>query len=146
MEGKSAPCRVPNVPLYDVPRREAQNASAISDGAKRTSNEPCRHAAIRPARRRAPTSSDAVSPSISNACWTAASSRGSAPCALPTSVIHALRASGSRERARSTSSAFTLPEPSQRSEEHTSELQSLMLISYAVFCLKKKKPNKHTPP
>src|SRR3546814_8721156 len=33
-----------------------------------------------------------------------------------------------------------------RSEEHTSELQSLMRISYAVFCLKKKKhPNNHTP-
>src|SRR3546814_9523116 len=32
-------------------------------------------------------------------------------------------------------SAFTTP----RSEEHTSELQSLMRISYAVFCLKKKK-------
>src|SRR3546814_9449347 len=31
-----------------------------------------------------------------------------------------------------------------RSEEHTSELQSLMRISYAVFCLKKKK--KHTLP
>src|SRR3546814_10551061 len=29
-----------------------------------------------------------------------------------------------------------------RSEEHTSELQSLMRISYAVFCLKKKKINK----
>src|SRR3546814_2051038 len=29
--------------------------------------------------------------------------------------------------------------PVQRSEEHTSELQSLMRISYAVFCLKKKK-------
>src|SRR3546814_3150918 len=29
-------------------------------------------------------------------------------------------------------------EPAQRSEEHTSELQSLMRISYAVFCLKKK--------
>src|SRR3546814_7198746 len=29
----------------------------------------------------------------------------------------------------------------QRSEEHTSELQSLMSISYAVFCLKKKKNN-----
>src|SRR3546814_4024040 len=29
--------------------------------------------------------------------------------------------------------------PSERSEEHTSELQSLMRISYAVFCLKKKK-------
>src|SRR3546814_6193095 len=36
-----------------------------------------------------------------------------------------------------------------RSEEHTSELQSLMRISYAVFCLKKKKtPKSHitTPP
>src|SRR3546814_3192261 len=32
----------------------------------------------------------------------------------------------------------------QRSEEHTSELQSLMRISYAVFCLKKKKPKIHT--
>src|SRR3546814_9947947 len=32
----------------------------------------------------------------------------------------------------------------RRSEEHTSELQSLMRISYAVFCLKKKKANKLT--
>src|SRR3546814_10306003 len=31
-----------------------------------------------------------------------------------------------------------------RSEEHTSELQPLMRISYAVFCLKKKKANKQT--
>src|SRR3546814_2924299 len=31
-----------------------------------------------------------------------------------------------------------------RSEEHTSELQSLMRISYAVFCLKKKKNNTTT--
>src|SRR3546814_3486461 len=31
-----------------------------------------------------------------------------------------------------------------RSEEHTSELQSLMRISYAVFCLKKKKTKKET--
>src|SRR3546814_1020554 len=30
-------------------------------------------------------------------------------------------------------------QPRARSEEHTSELQSLMRISYAVFCLKKKK-------
>src|SRR3546814_2032738 len=40
----------------------------------------------------------------------------------------------------------TLPAPAvrtpaqSRSEEHTSELQSLMRISYAVFCLKQKKP------
>src|SRR3546814_5082370 len=34
------------------------------------------------------------------------------------------------------------PTLSIRSEEHTSEIQSLMRISYAVFCLKKKKNNK----
>src|SRR3546814_5351907 len=33
-----------------------------------------------------------------------------------------------------------------RSEEHTSELQSLMRISYAVFCLKKKKYNQQQQP
>src|SRR3546814_5207919 len=33
-------------------------------------------------------------------------------------------------------------QPEIRSEEHTSELQSLMRISYAVFCLKKKKSEK----
>src|SRR3546814_7500428 len=37
------------------------------------------------------------------------------------------------------------PRASYRSEEHTSELQSLMRISYAVFCLKKKQhPEKLT--
>src|SRR3546814_4662336 len=34
------------------------------------------------------------------------------------------------------------PDIGPRSEEHTSELQSLMRISYAVFCLKKKKKKK----
>src|SRR3546814_6441750 len=34
-----------------------------------------------------------------------------------------------------------VPESADRSEEHTSELQSLMRISYAVFCLKKNKNN-----
>src|SRR3546814_3018800 len=36
-------------------------------------------------------------------------------------------------------SCQALEKPIHRSEEHTSELQSLMRISYAVFCLKKKK-------
>src|SRR3546814_2377842 len=35
-------------------------------------------------------------------------------------------------------------QPDARSEEHTSELQSLMRISYAVFCLKKKTKNQKT--
>src|SRR3546814_4520065 len=39
--------------------------------------------------------------------------------------------------------AGTIVIPDQRSEEHTSELQSLMRISYAVFCLKKKKTHTH---
>src|SRR3546814_9053047 len=39
--------------------------------------------------------------------------------------------------------AYTLQHANaERSEEHTSELQSLMRISYAVFCLKKKKYRK----
>src|SRR3546814_7532946 len=37
-----------------------------------------------------------------------------------------------------TVSGFSFNGQGQRSEEHTSELQSLMRISYAVFCLKKK--------
>src|SRR3546814_4614225 len=44
-------------------------------------------------------------------------------------------------RPRMTTTASTRPRasaPKSRSEEHTSELQSLMRISYAVFCLKKK--------
>src|SRR3546814_2844639 len=41
----------------------------------------------------------------------------------------------------------TLVRPTScRSEEHTSELQSLMRISYAVFCLKKKKKKKTNQP
>src|SRR3546814_10061324 len=38
-----------------------------------------------------------------------------------------------------------LEETGMRSEEHTSELQSLMRISYAVFCLKTKKNTKQRP-
>src|SRR3546814_8753482 len=44
---------------------------------------------------------------------------------------------GAREGLKLARRAFISGEP--RSEEHTSELQSLMRISYAVFCLKKKK-------
>src|SRR3546814_6815458 len=53
---------------------------------------------------------------------------------------HGIGACG-EHRAGKDADRFTAP---QRSEEHTSELQSLMRISYAVFCLKKKKKNKGT--
>src|SRR3546814_6329242 len=65
---------------------------------------------------------------------------------LPVSRIGArapLTAQGTDIGAKSGSAAaHDCSEP--RSEEHTSELQSLMRISYAVFCLKKKKLNKNT--
>src|SRR3546814_4125482 len=43
-----------------------------------------------------------------------------------------------REFSGASTQWFSLGNTSSRSEEHTSELQSLMRISYAVFCLKKK--------
>src|SRR3546814_3676045 len=62
----------------------------------------------------------------------------------PTAVPAAIRPGGPRSRPYpAVSSRWRLPDRaarrrSPRSEEHTSELQSLMRISYAVFCLKKK--------
>src|SRR3546814_10083785 len=44
-----------------------------------------------------------------------------------------------RLETRKTEGAWRTALPAGRSEEHTSELQSLMHISYAVFCLKKKR-------
>src|SRR3546814_4950820 len=49
---------------------------------------------------------------------------------------------GSAQYLRRSRAAAARLHPKGRSEEHTSELQSLMRISYAVFCLKKK--TKHT--
>src|SRR3546814_6864173 len=49
-----------------------------------------------------------------------------------------------RDIARSRWDQSNSRRPATRSEEHTSELQSLMRISYAVFCLKKKKTPQRT--
>src|SRR3546814_7325680 len=48
--------------------------------------------------------------------------------------------SGAASSSATTAAAITTTTPKDRSEEHTSELQSLMRISYAVFCLNKKTP------
>src|SRR3546814_9714372 len=69
------------------------------------------------------------------------------PTAESRLIVHALNAGGAQASFVELSSpfghdAFLLECPElNRSEEHTSELQSLMRISYAVFCLKKKKQN-----
>src|SRR3546814_10692437 len=56
---------------------------------------------------------------------------------MPVAIKDLLNVAGVRSTQGSPIFADTVPETS-RSEEHTSELQSLMRISYAVFCLKKK--------
>src|SRR3546814_5457404 len=56
---------------------------------------------------------------------------------LADAPVSAARVGGSAIRSKRPIAA------SARSEEHTSELQSLMRISYAVFCLKKKKHQLH---
>ena len=65
--------------------------------------------------------------------------RGSAP---PQPPPHAQQTLGAASRLRP-SAAPTSCTAKARSEEHTSELQSHVRISYAVFCLKKKKLHKH---
>src|SRR3546814_5313708 len=65
-----------------------------------------------------------------------------APNPLFIVIIKRARMGALLDKCRSCSSYWT----ASRSEEHTSELQSLMRISYAVFCLKKKnnRENNHT--
>src|SRR3546814_1103869 len=76
---------------------------------------------------------------------------GEAPTALAKRAISATDGEMSKKRTKkdisqsTTLLAFFQRAPTKRrSEEHTSELQSLMRISYAVFCLKKKKPKNRT--
>src|SRR3546814_2854321 len=62
--------------------------------------------------------------------------------ALPGEVVSLIKA-GKPASPRGNPGTWVTPDDYPRSEEHTSELQSLMRISYAVFCLKKKnKKNK----
>src|SRR3546814_2711612 len=53
-------------------------------------------------------------------------------------ALAAGEAAGPLQAGLVTAAAFVLDQGNGRSEEHTSELKSLMRISYAVFCLKKK--------
>src|SRR3546814_3652211 len=95
-------------------------------------------------------SSDVCSSDLSSACF----SRRSCGVSAAFSSDSALEASSTLLRTISDWRRITAWAPSRaillaeatRSEEHTSELQSLMRISYAVFCLKKKTTQHgHTP-
>ena len=87
------------------------NAAATSSGACRSSSEPCRHSASISASRRARRSSRPAQ--LGAQLRTPRSNHGSAPAAASISASTASTESGSRVTARSTSSAVTLPEPSQ---------------------------------
>src|SRR3546814_3207773 len=62
----------------------------------------------------------------------------SAQCALDRAEVLLLERGRLEPRADGAAQREALSRVETRSEEHTSELQSLMRISYAVFCLKKK--------
>src|SRR3546814_6787166 len=64
--------------------------------------------------------------------------------AQPDVERRALRAQFVEQRTETRDLAGRIEDQMIRSEEHTSELQSLMRISYAVFCLKKKKKTTKT--
>src|SRR3546814_5873954 len=65
--------------------------------------------------------------------------RSSACASASTRVALAPRSFSNEDDCRCRAASSDCDTPAVRSEEHTSELQSLMRISYAVFCLKKKK-------
>src|SRR3546814_2891683 len=92
-------------------------------------------------------SSDVCSSDLLHATWSAVRESDSSFSLRHLSAFMAAleqgRIAGASRRMRRSSSAIArsigILEQELRSEEHTSELQSLMRISYAVFCLKKKK-------
>src|SRR3546814_6535414 len=86
------------------------------------------------ANRNGPASADARRPRVlGNAAGPVQGRRHGRPPGTQGGTLH--------RRERGTGPGLRTP---GRSEEHTSELQSLMRTSYAVFCLKKKKANSHT--
>src|SRR3546814_9178999 len=77
-----------------------------------------------------------------------AATRSSLAASIVTTPAPKRRAAPDKARSRpmvpaASTSGLSLSSTATRSEEHTSELQSLMRISYAVFCLKKKKKQKN---
>src|SRR3546814_4498605 len=73
----------------------------------------------------------------------ARSARSAAPCRACSRMAATPTAPAPAPRCRCSTSAAAAA-TCNRSEEHTSEIQSLMRLSYAVFCLKKKKEEKTT--
>src|SRR3546814_10263576 len=91
----------------------------------------------------APMAAPAAAPCTTRATTSTTTSPSSAPATGPPWSSRScpgreLRDSGISHDCLARSQNLVAPYRGNRSEEHTSELQSLMRISYAVFCLKKK--------
>src|SRR3546814_9735058 len=82
-------------------------------------------------------SSDVCSSDLTRAGRGTRLAPASPPRALPCSIACCISARTSTKRRRSARPRSSWTLTARRSEEHTSELQSLMRSSYAVFCLKK---------
>src|SRR3546814_8403792 len=82
-----------------------------------------------------------IRPAGNNPAWTVAVVGGGACPALTTCEADPPRLPQSSPAATFAARSFPALIALSRSEEHTSELQSLMRISYAVFCLKQKTHN-----
>src|SRR3546814_3955283 len=93
-----------------------------------------------------------ISLSLARVLVISENTRALSPSTLPSDLAASRRAASSRSVRRLRTSAEVSGSPLKgnrrdamvRSEEHTSELQSLMRISYAVFCLKKKNTSENS--
>src|SRR3546814_5557761 len=85
-----------------------------------------------------------VSDAISGAAPPKRSPVGSTKAVVRTPCVNVKVKLAASTRSLAARAAAKSSRPTGRSEEHTSELQSLMRISYAVFCLKKKKKKNRT--
>src|SRR3546814_2648995 len=111
-----------------------------------------RQASMTSAEGRGPAATHSTRSRISGSCaadmTTPPDDRGEASLARKTPSPHIHPSTAGEAFAAGAALAYWLPPPApplslRRSEEHTSELQSLMRISYAVFCLNKKTNNIH---
>src|SRR3546814_4222352 len=113
---------------------------AICGSPSTTLNTPCGKPAC---------SANCASASAENGVSCAGLTTTAHPAANAAAALRVIMAEGKFHgviKAATPTGSFTVPScvSGRRSEEHTSELQSLMRISYAVFCLKKKKEQMRT--
>src|SRR3546814_4717297 len=123
--------------LFFFSSRRRHTRCALVTGVQTCALPICRNG-LPTCRLRRRTSSLPPSCRLSSAAMAPDPNRSKSPWYLPTIAGRLVQATGVAAAAGVGSGGCS----EERSEEHTSELQSLMRISYAVFCLKKKNKDK----